>query len=857
MEKMVEILAPAGSAESLYAAVAAGADAVYIGGQMFGARAYAKNLTEEELLKAIDFVHLHGRKIYLTVNTLLKEREIESELFRYLQPYYEQGLDAVIVQDVGVLHFIRKYFPNLAIHASTQMTITGVDGARFMEEQGVTRVVPAREIGLEEIRKISRGTDLEIECFVHGALCYCYSGQCLLSSFIGGRSGNRGQCAQPCRLPWQLEGAGRSQYLMSLKDICTLEMIPELVEAGIDSFKIEGRMKKPEYVAAVTAMYRKYTDLYLKYREEAVGRGEDSEAAKARFRVSEADLQMLLDLYNRGGSHTGYYHTRNGREMVSLTRPNHAGIPAFRVEKRQGRSVIGTAIVDLSPQDVIELPLRRGQEKADNYTCKEKVRAGQRIQIPVFADTSVQHGDVWKRTRNAALIEEMQENYLRRKIKEKLNGKFILSVGDSAKLSVSCKDHAVTVYGDIVQEALKQPMVPERIEKQLRKTGNSEFEFEHLEIEINGAGFLPLQSLNEIRRRALEELEAEITSAFRRKMPLCEEGESGAEKVFLREEGESRAEKVFLREEGKSRTEKVFLREEGKSRTERKEQKERTGSLPGKVDASEGTRPGFTASAETMEQVEVLLEPDLIRRIYVDSAAFPQIWKQEGIDRWIRNARKYGKELYLILPYIFRENTRERFENAYGRILEADWDGVLIRNYESSFFLHRHGFTKPVVTDYNLYQCNHFAKEFWQERGAAEFTVPLELNEKEIAMLGASGGEMVVYGYLPMMVSAGCIRKTTGGCSRESGCLAILDRYQKRFLVRNVCDYCYNILYNHVPLYLADRLREVRSTGVSSMRLSFTTEDGKEVGRILKLYRQESAYPDGEFTRGHFKRGIK
>ena len=252
MDRQVEILAPAGSKESLKAAVCAGADAVYTGGAMFGARAYAKNLAEEELLDSIDYVHVHGRKLYLTVNTLLKDREIDC-LYEYLYPYYMRGLDGVIVQDIGVIEFLKRYFPGLALHASTQMTITGADGAAFLKEQGITRVVPARELSLSEIRRMKEETGLEIECFVHGALCYCYSGQCLLSSMIGGRSGNRGQCAQPCRLPYHVEG-GKAADLMSLKDLCTIDLLPELMEKGIDSFKIEGRMKKQDNVYTVIRM---------------------------------------------------------------------------------------------------------------------------------------------------------------------------------------------------------------------------------------------------------------------------------------------------------------------------------------------------------------------------------------------------------------------------------------------------------------------------------------------------------------------------------------------------------------------------------------------------------------------------
>ena len=248
-DRKIEILAPAGSYESFHAAIVAGADAVYAGGPKFGARAFAENFTEDQLLNAIDYAHLHQRKFYLTVNTLLKDYEIE-QLPEYLEPLYQRGLDAVIVQDMGVLNVVRQYFPDMDIHASTQMTVTGVNGAQFLKENGAVRVVPAREISLEEVRNIKSVTGMEMECFVHGALCYCYSGQCLLSSLIGGRSGNRGQCAQPCRLPYTVDG--EKGYLLSLKDICTLDIIPDLIEAGIDSFKIEGRMKRREYVGGVT-----------------------------------------------------------------------------------------------------------------------------------------------------------------------------------------------------------------------------------------------------------------------------------------------------------------------------------------------------------------------------------------------------------------------------------------------------------------------------------------------------------------------------------------------------------------------------------------------------------------------------
>ena len=271
--KQVEILAPAGSYESMKAAVNAGADAVYIGGSRFGARAYAENLDEETMLKAIDYVHLHGCRLYMTVNTLMKEEELAG-LFEYLNPYYMQGLDAAIVQDFGVFSYLRDHFPGLHLHASTQMTITGPYGARLLKEMGASRIVTARELSLEEIREIRDQVDIEIESFVHGALCYCYSGQCLMSSLIGGRSGNRGRCAQTCRLPYEVKQGGRplnkkeERYVLSLKDLCTLDLIPDMVEAGVYSMKIEGRMKSPRYTAGVVSVYRKYVDRYLRKGRE-------------------------------------------------------------------------------------------------------------------------------------------------------------------------------------------------------------------------------------------------------------------------------------------------------------------------------------------------------------------------------------------------------------------------------------------------------------------------------------------------------------------------------------------------------------------------------------------------------------
>jgi len=300
----MELLAPAGSYESLVAAVNAGADAVYMGGTRFGARAYADNPETDRFIDGIKYAHRYKVKVYMTVNTLFKPSEI-SELKEYIRPYYEAGVDGIIVQDLGAVQVLRENYPDLKFHASTQMTVANVYSAKLLKELGLTRVVPARELSLAEIKKI-KDTGIEVETFVHGALCYCYSGQCLMSSLIGGRSGNRGRCAQPCRLEYTVPNKGYKDpfTLLSLKDLCSIRLLPQLAKAGIDSLKIEGRMKSPRYTAGVTAVWRKYIDLLENVGEEG-------------FKVSPEDIKMLSDIYDRGGTTDGYYFEHNGPDMMA------------------------------------------------------------------------------------------------------------------------------------------------------------------------------------------------------------------------------------------------------------------------------------------------------------------------------------------------------------------------------------------------------------------------------------------------------------------------------------------------------------------------------------------------------------
>ena len=321
--KDFELLAPAGSLEILKGVIESGADAVYVGGSMFGARAYANNFTEEELLEAIDFAHLRGVKVYLTVNTLIKNSEF-SKLYDYLLPYYKRGLDAVIVQDIGVVKAIHEYFPSMEIHTSTQMTVTGADGVRFLSQFGVTRVVMAREVSLAEMKRIHEETGMELEAFVHGALCYSYSGQCLFSSILGGRSGNRGRCAQPCRLPYTVEGK-KDEYILSLKDMCGIKALDKLHDAGVYSLKIEGRMKQLEYACGVVKYYRSYID--------------------SMKPVTDADYDRIKALGNRCGFTDRYYFDHNGSDMVTYVKPNFVSNAAEPLPEKRKLSIEGELVL--------------------------------------------------------------------------------------------------------------------------------------------------------------------------------------------------------------------------------------------------------------------------------------------------------------------------------------------------------------------------------------------------------------------------------------------------------------------------------------------------------------------------------
>ena len=802
--KKTEILAPAGSYAAFEAAVKAGADAVYVGGQRFGARAYADNFTEEELTEAIRQAHFYGRKLYLTVNTLLKDDEIDG-LYDYLAPYYKCGLDAVIVQDMGVVKYIKEAFQGLDIHASTQMTVTGAAGARFVEACGMTRVVPARELSLEEIRMIRDETDLEIECFVHGALCYCYSGQCLLSSMIGGRSGNRGQCAQPCRLLYTFDG--KKRYYLSPKDICTLDLIPDMIDAGIDSFKIEGRMKKPEYVALVTSMYRKYTDLYMK-------------KGRSGYRVLPGDRERLMDIYNRGGFSGGYYRVRNGREMMSLDRPNHAGVDAAAVEYQKGREVRARALTALHPGDVLEIA-----GKKNDHTLGSAVKKGEAFSFLVQKNVRLAKGQTLRRIRNESLIEYIRKDILERELQRGVHGEITLAPGSRAFLSVSCDDTVCGVYSEeTVQEAKNRPMDTERIRTQLGKTGGSGFYFERLDIHTDGNVFLPVGQLNALRRSAFQELKREMLRKHER--TLYERNLRRGDTVPEQKEWTPRYTVCVETREQLAETSK-YMRDHRMNITRL--------CISSHLLSGEDAADGKTPDAG-----------DSIRSLLSE----------------LKECTDDRLELVIALPHVFRETGNGQMEDILRAAAHIRADGFLVRNCGEYEALKEHGFDKKVILDHNLYVFNRYAKEFWRGRGIRSFTAPLELNSGELSKLGIEDCELEIYGHTPVMVSAQCLFRTAGGCRHSSGTSRLTDRRGSSLWVQACCDSCYNVIYSERPVFLAGAARDIPALSPASLRVRFTVENAEKTGHILDMTRK--AFEEGgnvliseeEYTQGHFRRGV-
>ncbi len=840
----VELLAPAGNYETMVGAFNAGADAVYLGGQGFGARAFADNFTNEEVVQAIRYAHLIGKKIYLTTNTLLKENEIPA-FCEFFAPFADAGLDAAIIQDMGVFRIIKEYFPWVELHVSTQMTITGPSGAYMMKELGASRVVPARELTLKEIANIHKyclskdGKGIEIEAFIHGAMCYCYSGACLFSSMIGERSGNRGRCAQPCRLPYKLNGHGKECYPLSLKDMCMVDRIPQLIEAGIDSFKIEGRMKKPEYAAGVTSIYRKYIDKYY----ELIAKGERPEdivlseadvdiEKKTVFSTSninsgktvqssaesasnsgiiltatEKEKERLRGLYLRSKIGEGYYFRHNGSDMVTIDNPSYNG----------------------SDENVLA-------EVREKYLSGEK-------KIPI---------DLYCKLRTSEKA-EIELRIAELSDKNSLSGSNSNSGANTVNAynSINVIDGlSVKVFGDEVAASVNRPTSSEDCEKQLKKFGNTSFELKSIKLDIGDSIFMPVKVLNDLRRTAASRLDEEILKA------------------------------------------RGYVDHESKEFSVLPETK----YDPSKINVP--IKKKLFVSVMTSQQLSAVLEESAKRgnidRIYVDSRI---LLKQKDLP-------EFGKaECFIALPYVTRseEGIPDRFDlkNILDIATEKGYSGILVRNLEQLAFAIEYGYKGSIIPDYGLYLWNHraFAEyyEILEQQGFEEFNLPLELDFAEMnrtmngiysAILSSKRRDqlklplagMQIYGRVPMMHSANCIRNTFKDCTGKRGQMVsydtiyINDRTGRTMPVTYDCRYCTNIIWNSVPVSLFKKMNRINDFATKynlGLRIDFTTEKSAQIADILRGYEElifensgsdKNLFADKlsgmEYTTGHFERNV-
>ena len=809
-DRMVELLAPAGSYESLRAAVNAGADAVYIGGSRFGARAYADNPDEDALLDGIGYCHLHGKKLYMTVNTLLKEEELEQELYSYLLPYYQAGLDGVIVQDFGVVQYLAEHFPGLPVHASTQMTITGCDSVRVLQRHGVTRVVPARELSLDEVQQIIEETGIEVETFVHGALCYCYSGQCLFSSMIGGRSGNRGRCAQPCRLPFRREDGernvlGSQKYLLSMKDLCTLELLPEIVGAGIASLKIEGRMKRPEYTAGVVSIYRKYLD-----RLEQMG------GKPKHWKADPEDLRTLMDLYNRGGFTGGYYHQHNGPKMMSMERPNHFGTEAARLILQKKGGVQAQALEYLYPGDVLE-----SHDTSFGMTVKEEVKSGGRILLPKTG-MRPNGNELLYRTKSEQLLRKLREAYVEQEQKIKINGVLKISAWEPAMLELHCGTVRVEVRSEeIAQPAESRPVDAAAARKQIEKTGNTMCTFEQLTVLVEDGLFFPLRALNELRRQGIEALTEKLLGRYTRGgQPQQEHGELTRADV-----------------------EEALLKQKGMQ---------------------------LTVSVQTLDQLEaVVRQPGEIAGVYVDLlvAGTGRYRIDTGkLRALVQRIKEAGLSCWLNFPPVFRAQDRSLLELEAMQALLLEFDGFLLHTLDELGYVQLRGRDGQIwIGDDTFYAYNDKASGFLVQEGIGRRTLPAELNFKELMQLCSAEAdgetELVVYGRQALMHSAQCVTKNTSSCTQIPKCGYLKDRKSAEFPVVNRCVTCCNTIYNSVPLDLTGCQKEIEILAPDFVRAAFTVESGEETAAVLRRLKQwritGQALDGQEGTRGHFRRGVE
>ncbi len=910
--KKVEVLAPAGSYDIFTAVIAAGADAVYLGGDMFGARAFAGNFDKDELIRALDYAHIRGKKIYMTVNTLLKENELGNMLVDYIVPFYEAGLDAAIVQDMGVFKTLRENFPELALHASTQMTVTGSYGASILEKMGASRVVTARELNFDEIRSIREKCSIEIESFVHGALCYCYSGQCLLSSMNGQRSGNRGRCAQACRLPYDVYNIGsadrvndkNSLYALSPKDMCALDILPQIIGAGVNSLKIEGRMKNVTYAAGVTALYRKYTDMYL-------------ERGAGGYHVDRQDIMDLVDIYNRGEFTSGYYNHSKGREMMSVQRPNHIGTKALEVLENVSGRVTFKVLTAVNRQDVFEIDSRNSFASGDNYL------PGSKMVVNLPKKYNLPKGRILYRTRNNAITQRVIENYVDRQLKTKVNMYLYGQCGMPLCLVLEALETTVTVYGDVVEAASKQPADSRKTAEQLAALGNTDFVAENVQVQFEGDIFIPASRLKALRREGIERLteailaksrrdgieqqaEAILENARRRWQPLGS-GEMAREAVVRADGVEATVLEAGVKQtEGETDIEstapescvKPPALEAGVKQTEEETDIESTmpevSVKPTMLESC--LKP--TVLATNIEQLKSALSNRRYKELYIDFSLAENSQEKNSQEKnsQEKNSQKKNslaenlsnnsleKPIFLALPHILRGKNVCKCRKLMEKAADFEFDGFLVRNLEELGLIAelaaeaKYQGSRNIILDAGLYCWNtkalHQYKDIIENAGLKlkRITMPYELRAdemipvaKEAERIGVET-ELIVSSRIPLMISEQCVRKTYGLCDKNNSTIMLENMKNGHYIVKSICDYCYSIMYSE-PYDITAMKEQIEAVkpdcvryegeGVAIEKYESVSTDKKCEGLAAdKKCKSAAAAKNSAVFTGHFDMGV-
>ena len=862
---MIELLAPAGSRESLIAAVEAGADAVYLAGSQFGARAYADNFDDDALAEAIRFAHLRGVHIHVTVNTMVLDEELD-DVRRYLQFLEKVGADAALVQDLGVAKLARECAPNLPLHASTQMTIHNVQGARAMEALGFSRVVLSRELSLPEIREIVQNTNAEVECFTHGALCVCYSGQCLMSSMIGGRSGNRGCCAQPCRLPYTLVdvagddvlGDTAGNFLLSPKDLNTLDLLPQLVEAGVSSLKIEGRMKKPEYVATVVKTYRAALDRIL---------------VKQDTPPTQEEHDRLAQIFNRDFT-TAYLEGRPGRAMISDRKPNNRGRLAGRIvsyDKAARRATLHLAS-DLNIDDDLVIWVKVGgrvtsrvQDMQDaEGRAIDHAEAGQDVTIHM-QNTVHPHDRVFK-VYDVRLMTEAKKYYTSgapiRRIPVDIE--VTARLGQPLEISMTDADgHTAKAATEFLGEpAKKRPLTEETVRKQIDRLGTSVFSLRNLKTTIDDGVMFPMSEINKARQKAVEQLEQARLHDFDRPA-------GGRRGPRNQQSGISNSHLVRLPQSA--------IRLTAPSERELKFSGSPSLELVVSTDTLDQTKSALSAGADA-----ILFGGDSYRH----EALGPQRYEEA-----LRLARDAGKRIYFNTPRIIRSEHFPQVQADLEAAQSLSPDGVYVQNIGMLSAAKALGL--PVCTDSSLVVANHETLAFFAAQGVRSVTLSPELTLEQVRRLADISPlplECIVHGPLELMVSEYCVLGSFLSTSEKSekgkgnpsagvpGCTmpcvrghyALRDRKSIDFPI--VCDqFCHMHILNSRPLSMLPHVPAFRSAGIARIRIDGRSYTPQALASIVRNYARVLGMSEGafaavidkitalegkDFTRGHYFRGV-